>query len=82
MEKITFTLDGEKVTVDKGTTILDAAKAQGKFIPTFCHNKELKPFASCFVCVVQLEGRPNLIPSCSTVAADRKSTRLNSSHYS
>ncbi|MBW2275898.1 MAG: FAD-dependent oxidoreductase [Deltaproteobacteria bacterium] len=67
MEKITFKLDGEQVEADPGTTILDAAKAQGKFIPTFCHNKELKPFASCFVCVVEVEGRPNLIPSCSTL---------------
>jgi formate dehydrogenase major subunit len=70
VEKVTFKIDGEPVEVEKGTTILDAAKAQGKFIPTFCHNKELKPFASCFVCVVEVEGRPNLIPSCSTVAME------------
>jgi NADPH-dependent glutamate synthase beta subunit-like oxidoreductase len=66
VEKVSFTIDGEKVEVAPGTTILDAAKAQGKFIPTFCHNKELKPFASCFVCVVEVAGRPNLLPSCST----------------
>ena len=70
MEKITFTLDGQKVSVDPGTTILEAAEAQGKTIPTFCHAKQLKPFASCFVCVVEVEGRPNLIPSCSTVVVE------------
>ncbi len=70
MEKVNFTLDGAKVTADKGMTILEAAKAHGKFIPTFCHNKELAPFASCFVCVVQIEGRPNLIPSCSTLVTE------------
>ena len=42
---------------------------QGIFIPTFCHNLELKPFASCFVCVVEIEGHANLEPSCSTAAA-------------
>ena len=68
MKKVTFTLDGEKVEVDEGTKILDAAKAAGIFIPTLCHNKELVPFGSCFVCVVEVEGRANLLPSCSTVA--------------
>jgi formate dehydrogenase major subunit len=70
VEKVNFTLDGAKVTADKGMTILEAAKAHGKFIPTFCHNKELKPFASCFVCVVQVEGRPTLVPSCSTLVGE------------
>ncbi|MBU8869623.1 MAG: FAD-dependent oxidoreductase [Gemmatimonadales bacterium] len=70
MEKITFTLDGQTVSVDPGTTILEAAEAQGKKIPTFCHSTKLKPFASCFVCVVEVEGRPNLIPSCSTVVGN------------
>ncbi len=66
MEKIIFTLDGKKIEVEKGTTILEAARAEGKFIPTFCHNEDLKPFASCFICVVEVEGRNNLLPSCST----------------
>ncbi len=70
MEKITFELDGKKVEVDGGTTILEAARAEGKFIPTFCHNKELKPFGSCFVCVVEVEGRRNLLPSCSTAVME------------
>ncbi len=70
MKKITFTLNDKKVEVDAGTTILEAAKSQGTFIPTFCHLKELKAFASCFVCVVEVEGRANLLPSCSTAAMD------------
>ncbi len=78
MEKITITLDGEKVAVDPGSTILQAAKRQGKFIPTFCDNKELKPFASCFVCVVEVEGgRGNLIPSCSTTVTDGMVVKTN-----
>jgi len=69
VEPITFTIDGKKVTVAAGTTILEAARRQEIFIPTFCHNEKLKPFASCFVCVVEIEGRPGLVPSCSTKAA-------------
>ena len=70
MEKVKFELNGNQIEVDKGTTILAAAKANGTFIPTLCNNEKLKPFGSCFVCVVELEGRPNLIPSCSTVVMD------------
>ncbi|NLN62158.1 MAG: FAD-dependent oxidoreductase [Myxococcales bacterium] len=70
MEKIKFTLDGVAREAAKGTTILAAAKQAGKFIPTFCHLKELKPFSSCFVCVVEVKGRANLVPSCSTALAD------------
>ncbi|NLC69962.1 MAG: FAD-dependent oxidoreductase [Desulfuromonadaceae bacterium] len=70
MERITFALDGKKLTVAKGTTILEAARAEGIFIPTFCHNEKLKPFASCFVCVVEIAGRAGLVPSCSTMAAE------------
>ncbi len=70
MEKITFTLDGQQVSVEPGTTILQAAESQGKKIPTFCHVKKLKPFASCFVCVVEMEGRANLLPSCSTLVGE------------
>jgi len=70
VKNITFSLDGTVVEVPAGTSILGAAEAQGIFIPTFCHNKELKPFSSCFVCVVEIEGRANLVPSCSTAAAE------------
>ena len=45
MEKNKFTLDGVAREAAKGTTILAAAKQAGKFIPTFCHLKELKPFS-------------------------------------
>ncbi len=38
-------------------------------IPTLCHAPDLKPYGSCFVCVVEVEGRPNLVPSCATVVA-------------
>ncbi len=65
-DKVTLSIDGESIEVEKGTLILDAARAQGKEIPTLCHDERLKPFASCFLCVVEVEGRPNLVPSCST----------------
>ena len=70
MSKLTFTLNGNPAEASAGETILDAAKAAGCFIPTFCHNDQLKPFASCFVCAVEVEGRRTLVPSCSTEVAE------------
>jgi formate dehydrogenase major subunit len=66
MSKVSLTIDSNQVEVDPGTTILEAAESLGIDIPTLCHHPELKPFGSCFLCVVQIEGRPNLMPSCST----------------
>jgi formate dehydrogenase major subunit len=67
---INFILNGKPARAEAGATILDAAKAAGYFIPTFCHNEQLKPFASCFVCAVEVEGRRTLVPSCSTAVAE------------
>ncbi|MCP4302128.1 MAG: hypothetical protein GY783_16205, partial [Gammaproteobacteria bacterium] len=66
MSTVNFILNGHPATAEAGTTILDAARAGGYFIPTFCHNEKLKPFASCFVCAVEVEGRRTLVPSCAT----------------
>ena len=69
MENIKLTIDNREVEVPKGTTILDAAKSMGIRIPTLCHMKledlhyENNPGA-CRICVVEIEGRRNLAPSC------------------
>lgn len=71
MEKIELTIDGKKIKVDKGTTVLNAAHSTGIEIPTLCHfklhdlNIENKP-GGCRICVVEVEGRRNLAPSCIT----------------
>jgi formate dehydrogenase major subunit len=70
MDKVNFILNGQPATAEKGATILDAARAAGLFVPTFCHNEQLKPFASCFACAVEVEGRRTLVPSCSTEVLD------------
>ena len=66
MKKVTITLDNEQMKVEAGSTILAAATSRGIVIPTFCHNEELKPKASCFMCVVEVAGEADLLPSCST----------------
>lgn len=72
---IELTIDKKKVRVEKGTTILKAARQAGIEIPTLCHYElcdmgiENKP-GGCRICVVEVEGRRNLAPSCITEARD------------
>ncbi len=55
-QTVTMSIDGQQVTVPKGTTVLEAAKTLGIDIPTLCHLKELAPDGSCRMCVVEVEG--------------------------
>ena len=70
-ENITLKIDNREISVPKGTTILEAARDMGIDIPTLCY-MNLKDLciknapASCRLCVVEVEGRKNLAPSCAT----------------
>ncbi len=66
MKQISLNIDGNDVFAFEGETILDVAKRNMIEIPTLCHDKRLKPFSSCFICVVKVEGMRGLQPSCST----------------
>jgi len=63
---IEVTLNGKKVQAEAGTTILDLARRHGCQIPTLCHDEELKPYGSCWVCAVEVKGRRGFVTSCGT----------------
>jgi formate dehydrogenase major subunit len=65
-EKINILLNGKKVKGNSGETILSLAKRNNIEIPTLCNDPRLKPFSSCFVCVVEVKGMRGMQPSCST----------------
>jgi ferredoxin len=65
-----LTIDNREVEVTKGATILDATCKLGIEIPTMCFLKGCEPSTSCMVCVVKIEGKANLVPSCATAAVD------------
>ncbi len=71
MENIKIKINGQEIEAAPGKTILEVVR-QNKLddIPTFCHSEELEPYGSCFLCVVEVKGRPNLLPSCATRIAD------------
>ncbi|WP_346936127.1 NADH-dependent [FeFe] hydrogenase, group A6 [Clostridium sp.] len=74
MSLVTLKINNKEISVEQGTTILDAARKLNIKIPTLCylnlHDKKTtnKP-GSCRVCVVEVEGRKNLAPSCCTAVA-------------
>jgi NADP-reducing hydrogenase subunit HndD len=75
---INLTIDGIKVMVEEGQSILDAAKKIEVRIPTLCHHEDLCVAGNCRVCVVEMEGRANLIPSCATPAEEGMIIRTSS----
>ena len=66
---IDLTINGIDISVENGTTILDAAASLGIEIPTLCHIKGRSPLGACRVCIVEVEGAKTLMPSCATPAA-------------
>jgi predicted molibdopterin-dependent oxidoreductase YjgC len=68
MSNVQLTIDGKDVVVEKGRTILEAARSVGIRIPTLCYHDRMKPIESCRVCVVEMEGVTELLPACSTPA--------------
>ncbi len=66
-----LTINGLRVTVPEGTTILDAARSADIPIPTLCHHPKLTPYGGCRLCIVEVKGINRPVTSCTTpVAAD------------
>lgn len=63
-KKINLTIDNQKITVDEGTTILQAAKTAGIDIPTLCFLKDINEVGDCRMCIVEVEGRKGFATSC------------------
>jgi len=70
MELVKLHIDGKRVIADNRMTILEVARENGiTSIPTLCNDGRLEPFASCFLCVVKVQGARTLTPACSTRVA-------------
>lgn len=66
---IKLTIDGQTIEVPEGTTVLKAARQVGIDIPTLCDHPKLKPYGSCRLCIVEVEGWRTLQPSCTLPAS-------------
>ncbi len=68
---VNLTIDDKQVTAPKNATIYDAAKMNGISIPILCHDKKLKPFGACRMCLVEVEQmKGRQIPACTTPATE------------
>lgn len=65
-DSLAVTVDGVAVEVPAGATILDAARAAGRWVPTLCFDERQAPFGACRVCLVGVEGAPKPLPACTT----------------
>jgi NADH-quinone oxidoreductase chain G len=64
---VNLTIDGKQITTSKTSTIYEAAKENGIYIPVLCYAKKLLPYGACRVCLVEVEQmKGRLIPSCTT----------------
>jgi NADH-quinone oxidoreductase subunit G len=70
MADVTFTVDGKKLTAPAGTLLIDACKAAGLDIPSFCYYPGLSLQAACRMCVVRIEKMPKLQTACTTPVAE------------
>ena len=66
---VTLTIDGQKVTVPEGTSIMRAAMEMGTQIPKLCATDMVDAFGSCRLCLVEIEGRAGTPASCTTPVA-------------
>jgi NADH-quinone oxidoreductase subunit G len=63
-------INGREIEVEAGTTIMTAADELGIFIPRYCFHPDLSIAGNCRICLVEVEGMPKLVTSCSTVVTD------------
>lgn len=70
IENVTFTIDGQTITVPKGTTVYTATKRLGIEIPIFCYQDRMPPFGACRVCLVEVEKMQKPQTSCTLAATE------------
>lgn len=68
MDSINLTIDGRPVATKSGSTLLEAARAAGIYVPTLCHDPDLKPWGACRLCLVEVDGLSGFPASCTTPA--------------
>ncbi len=59
-------IDGEAISVESGATLLEAAASASIEIPSICHESRCAPIGSCRMCLVEIQGKENLVTACQT----------------
>jgi NADP-reducing hydrogenase subunit HndD len=75
---VKLTIDNIPVEVPEGTTILNAAKTVGVYLPTLCYMKDINDIGACRICVAEIEGRNKLVTTCNTPVSEGMVVMTNS----
>jgi formate dehydrogenase major subunit len=77
-QPVSLTVDGQAVTVARGTSVMRAAAEAGIAVPRLCATDTLDAFGSCRVCLVEIEGRKGYPASCTTEVEEGMEVRTQS----
>jgi len=75
---INITIDGQKLSIEEGTTIMQAAEKIGIFIPRLCYHPDLSLAGSCRVCIVDVKDMGQYMASCSVAVWEGMEVQTNS----
>ena len=75
---IEIEIDGRKVQAAEGSMVIQAAEANGTYIPHFCYHRKLSVAANCRMCLVEVEKAPKPMPACATPVAPGMVVRTHS----
>ena len=78
VDRVSLTIDGQSVSVPKGTSVMRAAALLGRKIPKLCATDSLQAFGSCRLCLIEIEGRSGTPASCTTLCEDGLVVRTES----
>jgi len=67
---INIEIDGKRIEAENGSTVIEAARHAGIYIPHFCYHKKLSIAANCRMCLVQVEKVPKPVPACATAVTE------------
>ncbi len=67
---VSITIDGRRVKVREGATILQASRENDIYIPTLCDDPRLEPYGGCRLCLVQIKGMARPVTACTTPVSE------------
>jgi iron-only hydrogenase group A len=77
-KQINLTIDETPLSVDEGTTIMEAAETLGIYIPRLCYHPDLSLAGSCRVCIVEVKGMGYYMTACSVAVWEGMEVQTNS----
>ena len=79
MQMVNLTIDGKQIQAPAGSSVLEAARSAGIYIPTLCYHPDLRPEGACRLCMVEASGARTLVASCVYPVSEGMVVKTNTS---